>query len=186
VTSPTPPRERLLRTAAELFYAEGSAAVGVERLCRAAGVSKKSMYQFFATKDEVIAESLRMYGPAAVAAYFPGADAKLSPRECVLYVFARLEEQSGTPSFRGCPFANTAIELHDSRHEASAVALSFKQQLESYFLRQVEQLEVGDPAFLAAQLTVLFDGCSVRAVMRAEALGGLAVRAATHLLDTAI
>ncbi|WP_432841152.1 TetR/AcrR family transcriptional regulator [Dactylosporangium sp. CA-092794] len=185
MTSNAPPRERLLRAAAELFYAEGTAAVGVERLCRTAGVSKKSMYQLFATKDEVIAESLRVHGPAAVAGYFPAADADVSPRERILHVFARLEEQSGSPSFHGCPFANTAIELHDPGHEAAAVALEFKNQMEGYFRRQAERLGVSDPGFLAAQLLLLFDGSSVRAAIRAEPLGGLALRAATHLLDTA-
>ncbi|WP_199736175.1 TetR/AcrR family transcriptional regulator [Micromonospora sp. HM5-17] len=185
MTPTAAPRERLLRAAADLFYAEGSSAVGVERLCRTAGVSKKSMYQLFATKDEVIAESLRVHGPATIAAYFPDPAADLPPRERILYVFARLEENSESPSFHGCPLVNAAIELHNPSHEASMVALSLKKEMESYFLRQAEQLEVADPAFLAAQLVLLFDGCSVRAVMRGEPLAGLALRAAKHLLDTA-
>ncbi|WP_432992872.1 TetR/AcrR family transcriptional regulator [Dactylosporangium sp. CA-233914] len=183
MTSIAPPRERLLRAAAELFYAEGSA-VGVERLCKAAGVSKRSMYQLFDSKDKVIAESLRVHGPATVAGYFPPPDAAMLPRDRILHVFARLEEQSGRPSFHGCPFVNTAVELHDASHEASRVALRFKEQLESYFLRHAEILGAPDPAFLAAQLTMLFDGAAVRAVMRAESLGGTAFRAATHLLDS--
>ena len=54
----------------------------------------------------------------------------MPPRERILHVFARLEEQSGPPSFHGC----------------------------------------------------LFDGAAVRAVMRAEPLGGVALRAAERLL----
>lgn len=185
MTSLAPPRERLLRAAAELFYAEGAAAVGVERLCQAAGVSKRSMYQLFATKDDVIAESLRVHGPAAVARYFPGAGEDMPPRERILYVFARLEEQAGTESFHGCPFVNTAIELHDPGHPAATVALSFKADLEVYFLTHAKALGVADPEFLAAQLTMLFDGSAVRAVMRDAPLGGLALRAATHLVDSA-
>ncbi|MFI5912496.1 TetR/AcrR family transcriptional regulator [Dactylosporangium sp. NPDC051541] len=180
------PRERLLKTAAELFYAEGAAAVGVERLCKAAGVSKRSMYQLFTTKDEVIAESLRTYGPATVAGYFP-ADPKAMPaRERILHVFARLEEQSAGPAFHGCPFVNTAVELHDPRHEASVVALSFKDRLEGYFLEHAKAMGVADPAFLAARLTMLFDGAAVRAVMRAEPLRGVALRAAKQLLGSEV
>ncbi|MFG2039740.1 TetR/AcrR family transcriptional regulator [Dactylosporangium sp. NPDC048998] len=185
MTPIAPPRERLLRAAAELFYAEGAAAVGVERLCQTAGVSKRSMYQLFATKDDVIAESLRVHGPANVAGYFPDPAAEMPPRERILHVFARLEEQSADPSFHGCPFVNTAIELRDPGHPASAVALGFKQRLESYFQEHAERLGAPDPGFLAAQLTMLFDGAAVRAVMHAEPLGGVALRAATRLLDTA-
>src|SRR4051812_19990483 len=185
VTSIAPPRERLLRTAAALFYAEGSTAVGVERLCREAGVSKRSMYQLFATKDEVIAESLRAFGPDTVAGYFPAEGANMSPRERILHVFTRLEEDAAAPGFHGCPFVNTAVELHDPTHAASAVALSFKSQLESYFHRHATALAAADPDFLAAELTMLFDGAAVRAAMRARPLDGLASRAAAHLLDTA-
>ncbi|WP_433607718.1 TetR/AcrR family transcriptional regulator [Dactylosporangium sp. CA-139114] len=185
MTSIASPRERLLRAAAELFYAEGAATVGVERLCKAAGVSKRSMYQLFATKDEVIAESLREYGPATVAGYFPDPAADMPPRERILHVFARLEERSGTGSFHGCPFVNTAVELHDPAHAAALVALSCKERLESYFQQHATALGASDPQLLAAQLTMLFDGASVRAVMRGEPLGGLALRAAAQLLDAA-
>lgn len=51
------PRERLLDAAAELFEREG-VGVGTDALCRAAGVSKRSMYQLFDSKDAIIAAAL--------------------------------------------------------------------------------------------------------------------------------
>ncbi|MFC4037596.1 TetR/AcrR family transcriptional regulator [Dactylosporangium siamense] len=181
MTSPT--RERLLRAAADLFYAEGVGAVGVERLCQTAGVSKRSMYQLFATKDDLVAEALRVHGPAIVAHYFPPEDADLTPRERILHVFRVLEEQSGAPGFHGCPFANTTIELHDASHQASRVAWEFKLQLEVYFQRQAARLGAPDPRQLGTQLLMLFDGASVRAVMRGGGLDGVATRTAEMLLD---
>ena len=50
----TSPRDRLLDAAGELFDRQGVGA-GVDALCRAAGVSKRSMYQLFAGKDELSA-----------------------------------------------------------------------------------------------------------------------------------
>ena len=70
-------------------------------------------------------------------------------------------------------------------HQASTVALIFKKRLESYFQSRAAELDAPDPELLAAQLTAVFDGCSVRAVMRAQPLDGLAVRTATALLDAA-
>ncbi|MEU4745364.1 helix-turn-helix domain-containing protein, partial [Actinosynnema sp. NPDC023658] len=49
----TTPRDRLLDAAGELFYREG-VGVGVDALCKAAGVSKRSMYLLFDSKDELI------------------------------------------------------------------------------------------------------------------------------------
>ncbi|GAA1528959.1 TetR/AcrR family transcriptional regulator [Dactylosporangium maewongense] len=181
MTSPT--RDRLLRAAADLFYAEGVGAVGVERLCQTAGVSKRSMYQLFATKDDLVAEALRVHGPATVARYFAPEDTAPSPRERILHVFTTLEEQAGSPGFHGCPFANTTIELHDAAHQASRVALEFKEQLEGYFQRQAALLGAPDPGQLGTQLLMLFDGASVRAVMRGAAIGDVASRTAAMLLD---
>lgn len=181
MTSPT--RDRLLRAAADLFYAEGVGAVGVERLCQTAGVSKRSMYQLFATKDDLVAEALRVHGPATVAHYFAPRDAALGPRERILHVFEVLEEQAGTAGFHGCPFANTTIELHDASHQASRVAWEFKQQLEAYFQQQAALLGARDPQQLGTQLLMLFDGASVRAVMRGGGIGGVATRTAAMILD---
>jgi AcrR family transcriptional regulator len=58
-------RDRLLDAAAALFYREG-VGVGAEAPCRKAGVSKRSMYQLFASKD-VVAAGLDRVAPSDVA-----------------------------------------------------------------------------------------------------------------------
>lgn len=184
MTVPTT-RDRLLRTAADLFYREGVATVGVERLCQTAGVSKRSMYQLFDTKEDLVAESLRTHGPAIVAGYIPAEDADLTPRERIRHVFERLDEQSGAPGFHGCPFVNMAVETRDPDHPATVVARRFKDQLTAHFETQATALGVADPQTLAVQLVMVFDGASVRAVMRGTNLDGAAARAADALLAAA-
>jgi len=48
-------RERLLRTAEQLFYAEGVRAVGVERLLTVSGVGRASFYRHFANRRQLAA-----------------------------------------------------------------------------------------------------------------------------------
>src|SRR5579859_4471002 len=55
-----PPRERILAVAAELFYRHGIRAVGVEAIAEAAGTNKMTLYRHFSSKDELVAEYLRM------------------------------------------------------------------------------------------------------------------------------
>src|SRR5262249_39676394 len=88
-----PTRERLLDAAADLLYRAGVHG-GVEALCRAAGVSKRSMYQLFESKDEVVAASLARSAPGIGAALLPPEGDGRSPRERILHVFERLEERS--------------------------------------------------------------------------------------------
>ncbi|MFI6335461.1 TetR/AcrR family transcriptional regulator [Streptomyces sp. NPDC050535] len=184
MTTSTTPRERLLEAAGELFYRDGMG-VGVDALCKAAGVSKKSMYQLFRSKDEVIAESLAGLGPAYQAALLPDTDADLSPRERILTVFERQDRLTAEGSLLGCPFVSAAVELKDPDHPGSVVARRFKQHLTDFFQTQLMAAEADDPETLAVQLTIVFDGTSARAVVRAQALAGIGPVTASALLDAA-
>ena len=57
--------------------------------------------------------------------------------------------------------------------------------LTAFFQREAERGGAPQPAVLAQQLTVVFDGASARAVVQADALHGLAVATASALLDHA-
>jgi AcrR family transcriptional regulator len=179
-------RERLLHAASELFYREGSVAVGVDKVCQQAQISKRSMYQLFATKDDLVAASLQRTGEALLAAYLPGPDDTGSPRERILSVFSWLEHAGDTPGFFGCPFVNAATELKDAGHPGAIVARSFKQQLTDFFESEATAAGAADPAMLAQQLTITFDGCSVRVVVTGRSLSGVAVTMAAALLDNAV
>ncbi|MEZ0064568.1 AcrR family transcriptional regulator [Streptacidiphilus sp. MAP12-20] len=183
-TSASSTRDRLLDAAAELFYREG-VHVGVEALCRTAGVSKRSMYQLFGSKDEVVAASLERRVPDYTARMVPAAEVGRSPRERILHVFRSLEELSADPAFRGCPFAATAVELKSPEHPAHEVARAYKDALTRFFRREAERGGAREPELLARQLTVVFDGSSVWGVVQARGIDGLAVATATTLLDAA-
>lgn len=178
------PRDRLLDAAAALFYREG-VGVGTDALCRAAGVSKRSMYQLFASKDEVLAAALERQGPALTARLVPPPDTPASPRARVLHVFRRLEEAAASADYRGCPYLATQVELKDPGHQASVVAARGKQGLTDFFRAEAERAGADDPALLARRLTLVYDGAAVRAGIKAEVLDGLAVSTAAALLDAA-
>jgi AcrR family transcriptional regulator len=182
-TGPSP-RERLLDAAALLFYREG-VNVGVDAVCRAAGVSKRSMYQLFGGKDEVVAASLDRRAPEYRAALLPPEDDDRTPRERILHVFERLEESAADPQFRGCPYVSAAFELKSPEHPGSRAARRHKDGLTEFFRRQAELAGAPDPALLARQLTIVFDGSSARAVVQATPLDGLSLATAQALLTAA-
>ncbi|MFJ2633687.1 TetR/AcrR family transcriptional regulator [Streptomyces sp. NPDC087422] len=177
-------RDRLLDAAAGLFYREG-VGTGIDALCKAAGVSKRSMYQLFASKDEVLAAALDRQGPPVEARLLPPPGAPAEPRDRVLYVFERLEEAAASADYRGCPFLATQVELKDPEHPASVVARRNKQVLTDFFRAEAARGGAADPALLARQLTLVFDGASARAGIKAEVLDGLALSTAVAVLDAA-
>ncbi|WP_410674954.1 TetR/AcrR family transcriptional regulator [Amycolatopsis sp. cmx-4-68] len=177
-------RERLLDAAAILTYRDG-VGIGVEALCQAAGVSKRSMYQLFGSKDELLAASLKERAAAFVAGLLPAAGDGRSPRERILHVFAQLESQAGEPGFHGCRYLAVQIELKDQRHPASRVARRIKGRLKAFFHAEAEQGGVSDPDLLARQLILVFDGASARAGIGVDNLKGLVRPTVVALLDAA-
>jgi AcrR family transcriptional regulator len=177
-------RERLLEAAAALTYSEG-VNIGIDALCKAAGVSKRSMYQLFASKDDLLAASLERRAEAYVAELLPAPDEGRTPRERILHVFERVESQSVGPEFHGCPYLSAQIELKDQAHPASRVAHQVKSELTGYFRAEAEQGGAADPDLLARRLMLVFDGASARAGIGVENLAGLLAPTVAVLLDTA-
>ncbi|GAA3998310.1 TetR/AcrR family transcriptional regulator [Streptomyces sp. NBC_01352] len=177
-------RERLLEAAATLTYRDG-VGIGVEALCKAAGVSKRSLYQLFDSKDDLLAASLEERASGFVATLLPAADDGRSPRERILHVFERVKSQASAPEFRGCRYLAVQIELKDQSHPASRVAHGIKANLTAFFRSEAEQGGASDPDLLARQLILVFDGANARAGIGADTLPGLVEPTVITLLDAA-
>ena len=180
--TPTP-RQRLLDAAADLFYRQGIGAVGVDLVSKTAGVSKRTLYQQFGSKDRLIAESLDAHGDAILDLYIPAENPDAPARQQILAVFDGLRGLTTAETFRGCPFVNTATELADPGHPARQIARDYKLRLREYFAGQAERGRAEDPQRLADQLIVVFDGAMVQAVMGTARHPDAARTAVEMLLD---
>ena len=100
-------QERILDTAGRLFYGQGIRAVGVDTIAAEIGISKRTLYNYYPSKDELIVAYLaRWLRPP-----------KTSDRpliEQILRIFDLLERWFASESFRGCPFVNAIAELGDA------------------------------------------------------------------------
>ncbi|MGY2700958.1 TetR/AcrR family transcriptional regulator [Nocardioides sp. HB32] len=156
-TTRTSARERLLRTADRLFYAEGVHTVGIDRLIEEAGVAKGSLFYNFAGKDELVAAYLKGRADQRrerIAAHQEGMD---DPLEKLLAVFDALAEAAASPTYNGCPFVNANAEAAAEGVEAQALR-EFRGWLHGLFVDLADQAGFADPAAVATQLQVLYDG----------------------------
>ena len=154
-------RERILETADRLFYGQGIRAVGVDTVAAEIGISKRTLYNYFPSKDELIVAYLsRRLRPT------PPSD--LPPVQQILGNFERLERTFATGVFRGCPFVNAVAELKEPAHAANKIALAFKEQRRLWFRGLLVRLEVDDPDTLAMQLQILADGAISTALVRGD------------------
>lgn len=109
------------------------AGVGIEALCKVAGVSKRSLCKLFDSEDELLAASLERGFFAYVAALLPAADDGRSPRERILHVFEQVELRAGGPEAQGCQYLAVQIKLKDRSHPAGRVAHRVKEDLTGFF-----------------------------------------------------
>src|SRR5437762_13061560 len=105
-------RERILKTADRLFYRRGIRAVGVDTIAAEIGISKRTLYNYFPSKDALIVAYLSRR-------LRPTESADVPPAEQILGDFDRLERAFARPGFRGCPFVNAVAELGEPTHAAN-------------------------------------------------------------------
>ena len=164
---------RILSTADRLFYREGIQAIGVDRVAAEAGISKRTLYNHFPSKDALIVAYLE-----ARARPYPLTDA--APADQILALFGRLERGFADPGFHGCPFVNAVAELGE--HPALPIARAFKGERRAWFRQLTGRLDVADPDALAAQLALLLDGAIAQALVNGDPTVARAAREAARTL----
>ncbi|MEV4350050.1 helix-turn-helix domain-containing protein [Actinoplanes sp. NPDC049596] len=169
-------RERILTASQQLFREQGINSTGLDQLCTVAEVSKRTLYQHFAGKDELIAENLRRFDPDVLPEVFDRAD--LPPREKLFAVF-----DIHSPL---CPFIAAAVEIQDPDHAARVLARDYKKAFAARLTEAAREAGADDPEQLGEQLALLLDGASARSrVLGTDTLATAAAIAAV-LIDKAI
>lgn len=179
-------RERILRTAADLFYRQGVRAVGVDLIIDRAGVAKTSLYRHFRTKDELIAAFLRREDEDFWATWEE--TAARHPDDAAGELAAQLHwigERVGRPGYRGCPQINVAAEFPSADHPAREVATAHKQELRRRLEEIARRMGAARPQVLGAQLAVLVNGAFVSTSILAPEEAVAVLQAAAEALVAA-
>jgi AcrR family transcriptional regulator len=176
-------RERIISASQQLFRDQGINCTGLDQICAVAGVSKRTLYQHFKGKDELIAECLRRFDPGLMASVFDRTD--LTPRERLLAAFEM--PTTGTDALTPlCPYIAATVEVHDPQHPASEYAREYKLALAARLAETAREAGATDPEQLGEQLALLLDGASARTrVLHAESFPTAAAIAAV-LIDNAL
>jgi AcrR family transcriptional regulator len=178
-------RQSLLDAAAELTYERGITATGVDLIAQRAGVTKRTLYQHFASKDELVAASLtaREETGLDLMRRSTNARAEKTGQRPVLAFFDQIERFLAGPGSAGCAFLNASLELGRPEHPANQAAQHYfagREALVAEFLRAsgIEDAE------LTEEITILVDGAfAVGGSRRDPAAAQRAKRAAAKLLD---
>ena len=161
-------RDRLLDAAAKLFYNDGIAATGIDAIVKKAGVAKKSLYNNFDSKADLVAAYLQVRHAEWLGLYAQRLAQAATPVERVLAVFDAYTdhaEHAYERGFRGCGLLNAAAELQAGDGGRAAVR-QHKEAVEALLLAQVTALLPEQPvqaAQVARHLAFLLEGAMARA-----------------------
>ena len=176
-------RERIERAAAQLFYRNGIHATGVELIAQRANVSKRTLYQHFPSKNDLVDDYLRGLDARGLA---PGkclGDTTLSARERLLGIF----EGPSAEVLRGCPFHNAAVESAGSLTSTDKIVRNHKREFTRRLVGVAREAGAADPHLLGQQLAVLFEGATALATSVNDVAPYVHARAAAAtLIDTAV
>lgn len=161
-------RDRLLGAASVLFYNDGIAATGIDAIVKKTGVAKKSLYNNFESKAELVATYLEIRHDEWLALYARRVQQASTPKEGVMAVFLAYEDHAEFAyerGFRGCGLLNAAAELPAGAPGRVAVR-GHKEQVESILTTHLLTMMDGDEAKaqrMARHFSFLLEGAMSRA-----------------------
>jgi AcrR family transcriptional regulator len=154
-------RSRILEAAYELFYRKGFARVSVDLVAERAGVTKRTLYYHFASKDDLLAAVLAYHHELALSRIKRwGERLGDDPDEMLDQLFADLASWAGRPRWEGAGYTRLVMELADlPGHPARKVARHHKEAVERWLACELCRRNVEDAEERARQVMLLLEGC---------------------------
>ena len=157
-------RDQIVSVAQKLFYQNGFHATGIDRIIKEAGVSKKTLYNHFKSKDELVLAALRKRDELFRNSLMRKTERLGSTaKERLLSIFDVVGEWFEDKDFAGCMFINASAEYSESDNPSHIVCAEHKRLVREYIRELAVQAEIDNPEELSQQLNLLIDGAIVDA-----------------------
>ncbi|MDG5468739.1 TetR/AcrR family transcriptional regulator [Deltaproteobacteria bacterium IMCC39524] len=134
------PRERILETAADLFFHQGFRATGINEVIATSGVAKATFYNHFRTKDDLCLAYLRDRNTSeyeAINAFVHDHD---TPVERFMAVMKSVQPWLEANNLRGCAFLNMVAEVPDPKNTLRREGLHHYESLRKLIRTLTEDL----------------------------------------------
>lgn len=177
-----PAHDRLMQAAMDLFYNHGISATGIDAIVARAGVAKKSLYNNFSSKADLVSQYLHARHAEWLRLYDARVATAQTPRARILAVFDAYQDHAEFAyehGFRGCGLMNAAAEL-EVGHAGRAAVRRHKEEVERILAQHLTDFLPNAPeraAPLAAHLAFLLEGAMARAGLEGNSRQLFAARA---------
>lgn len=158
ITSTIDARQKLLEATERLIYRGGILATGMDVIVRESGVSRKTIYSHFPSKEALVARVLQDRDVRWMDWFIRMTSQADTPAARLLSTFDALDAWFHTEDFNGCAFINAAGEIGDANSPIRAIANEHKLKLRDYLRGLAEEHGATGPDRLAAEFLILIDG----------------------------
>lgn len=182
-----PTKTRIINAANKLFYSAGIKAVSVDAIAEQAGITKKTLYYHYKSKDDLIEAYLTSRDQpnlALFAAWFEAVDGDLTDK--VAAIFENLARAAEHPKWQGCGFLRTTAELANMPgHPAIKVGQAHKKKFEAWLSERFTDAGIRDTDSLARHVALLLDGAFSTMLLHRDAEYARAAGIAARVLVNA-
>ncbi len=160
-------RKQLIDTASHLFHSRGFYATGIDMILAKAGVSKRTLYKHFPSKNDLILAVVDQYRTNFKTEMRQFLAANQTAEEKILSIFRHIHEQFKDPNFSGCLIVSAVSEFADKDDQIISACQKVKKWQLGMFYSLAQEMQVKDPDTLSYKLFVVFEGLmSAAQVMR--------------------
>ena len=160
----TDKRALLIQTALKLFYEKGIHSVGINEILQVSGVAKKTLYNHFSSKEELVLATLQARDHDFLGWLRKNLEPARNDGEVIHILFESLNDWFNDKAqellpFRGCFFINTAIENSELNQQISDYCKNHKELVRLLIKEKLQ----GDNDQLASAICLLKEGAIVTA-----------------------
>lgn len=176
-------REQLIRTAQKLFSRNGFHAVGIDTILEESGVAKRTLYNHFRSKDDLILAVLRYYDERFRNQFIKSIEKKsTTPQGRLLAIFDVAEDWFGQGDFFGCMFVGATGEFPEEGTAIRNICREFKSVILDYIETLAKQAKLERPRALAEQLLLLLEGAITMAQINNSPISARQAKNAARVL----
>lgn len=164
-------RRKIIDAAYGLFYRHGFNRTGVDEIAEAAGITKRTLYSHFDSKDKLLESVLAQQHDLGLAYIQEWADRPSGDLAATIEtLFADLEQWSKKPQWTGSGFTRLAMELADMPgHPARHMARKHKKAIEECLCNVLLRFGCKNAAARALDLAILLEGTTILILLHGEA-----------------
>jgi AcrR family transcriptional regulator len=151
-------RDQIIDAAQRCFYERGITATGVDTIAAAADVSKRTLYNHFASKDDLVLAYIELRERRWRKVLDERLDAVADPVDRIMVYFDAYFSVPDGEDFRGCAFINAAAEIPDADSQALACLRANKERVRREIDALVHEARIRDSEAVAATLVLLLEG----------------------------